>query len=99
MRGVEALVAVAAERNAVSRRYGGRRSLIAFADVERIFDDATVLKLAKATKLLAGADTARLGENIRIAVRIFLQAKAQLSAPRLKAEIERLYLLNRRSEG
>jgi hypothetical protein len=99
MRGVEALVAVAAERNAVSRRYGGRRSLIAFADVERIFDDATVLKLAKATKLLAGADTARLGENIRIAVRIFLQAKARLSAPRLKAEIERLYLLNRRSEG
>ena len=99
MRAVEALVAVAAERNAVSRHYGGRRSLIAFGDVERIFDDATVLKLAKAARLPDGADTARFGENIRIAVRIFLQTKAKLDPPRLKAEIERLYQLNRRAEG
>lgn len=60
MRAVEALIAVAAERIEILRRYGGRRSLIAFGDVERIFDDATVLKLAKATNLPAGADTAAL---------------------------------------
>jgi hypothetical protein len=95
---VEALIAVAAERNEVSRSYGGRRSLIAFGDVERIFDDATVPKLAKDTKLPAGADTARFGESIRDAVRIFLQTKTRLSPPRLNAEIKRLYQLNRHAE-
>jgi hypothetical protein len=96
---VEAVFAVAAERKAVSRRYGERRSLIALGDVERIFDDATVLRLAKTAKLPAGADTARFGESIRIAVRIFLREKVRLNPSRLKVEIERLYQLNRRAEG
>ena len=88
-----------AERKAIPRGYSERRPLIALGDVERIFDDATVLKLAKTAKLPAGADAARFGESIRVAVRIFLQTKAKLDPPRLKAEIERLYQLNRRAEG
>jgi hypothetical protein len=90
---------VSAQRKAVSRRYGEHRSLIALGDVERVFDDATVLKLAKSANLPIDADAARFGESIRIAVRIFLREKVRLSPPRIKAEIRHLYQLNRRAEG
>jgi hypothetical protein len=90
---------VSAERKAVSRRYGEHRSLIALGDVERVFDDATVLKLAKSANLPSDADGARFGESIRIAVRIFVREKVRLSPPRLEAEIRHLYQLNRRAEG
>ena len=80
-----------------NRGRGG--SLIALSDVERVFNADVVASLARTAKLPSQADIARFGESIRIAVRIFLEAKARLSAPRLRAAIERLYQLNTRAEG
>jgi hypothetical protein len=86
------------ERKAVSRPYGEHRSVIALGDVERVFDDATVLKIAKSANLPGDVDAVRLGESIRMAVRIFLREKVKLSPPPLEAEIRHLFQLNRRAE-
>jgi hypothetical protein len=76
------------------------RSLIAISDVERVFNDEVVKELARTEKLplAADCDIARLAENIRIDARIFLEEKAKLGAPQLRAAIKRLYQLNRRAE-
>jgi hypothetical protein len=68
-----------------------RRSLIAVSDVERVFNARVVDSLAQTAKLPPQADIARFGKSIRIAARIFLEAKGRLSPPRFRAAIERLY--------
>jgi len=84
---------------AVTTNCGLRGSLIAISDVERVFNADVVASLARTVKLSTQADIARFGESIRIGVRIFLEAKARLTAPLLRAAIERLYQLNTRAEG
>jgi hypothetical protein len=84
---------------AVTPNRGLRGSLIALSEVERVFNANVVASVARTAKLPSQADIACFGESIRIAVRIFLEAKARLSAPRLRAAIERLYQLNTRAEG
>src|SRR6516165_1299277 len=73
-------------------------SLIALSDVERVFNAGVVASLARTAKLPAEADIDRFGESIRIAGRIFLEAKSRLNAPQLRTAIERLYQLNTRAE-
>jgi hypothetical protein len=87
------VVVVAAEAKTTTR------SLIAISDVEGVFNDEIVKGLAQSLKLPANANIARFGESIRIAARIFLEAKGRLNAPRFRAAIERLYQLNTRAEG
>jgi hypothetical protein len=74
-------------------------SLIAISDVEGVFNDEIVKELARTAKLPADTDIAHLAQSIRIAARIFLEAKGRLRPPRFRAAIERLYQLNTRAEG
>jgi hypothetical protein len=75
-----------------------RKSLISHGNVDEVFTDEVVKNLARTAKLPSGFDIARFGESIRIAARIFLEAKARLSAPQLRGAIARLYQLNTRAE-
>jgi hypothetical protein len=77
---------------------GERRSLIALNDIEHFFNDQVVEDLARTAKLPAGADLVRFAASVRVDVRIFLEAQLRLSAPKLRAAIERLYQLNTRAE-
>src|SRR5262249_44171224 len=70
--------------------------MICLGDVEKIFADEAVKSLAR--KLPSGFDIARFGESIRIAARIFLEAKARPSASQLRVAIARLYQLNTHAE-
>jgi hypothetical protein len=91
------MVVVAPERKTPLTSGGERRSLIALSEIDSTFNDQVVKELARSAKL-ASADIPRLAESIRIAARIFLEAKARLSAPGLRERIERLYQLNSRAE-
>ena len=67
-------------------------------DVERTFDADAIEQLARVAKLPIDGDLARFGDSVRIAARIFVEAKARLSAPKVRDAIERLYRLNARAE-
>ncbi len=75
-----------------------RRSLIALSDVEHVFNSEVVEGLARTAKLPEGADIVRFAESIKVAVRIYLEARLRLSAPQLRAGIEELYKLNTRAK-
>ena len=74
------------------------RSLIAVSDVKQVFSGLVVKELARTAKLPAGSDIPRFAQSVRIAARIFLEAKVQLSAPQLCAAVARLHQLNSRAE-
>lgn len=81
-------------RKTASSNRDERWSLIALSDVEHVFDKESVRGLARTAKLPDGADVDRFGESLRSAVRIYLEARARLSPPQLRAAIERLHQLN-----
>jgi len=64
------------------------------SDVERIFNDDEIKKLAVMLRL----PTDSFGESVRQAARQFLTAKTQLTPAELRAEIKRLYQLNVHAE-
>jgi hypothetical protein len=88
---------VAARKTASSNR-NQRRLLIALSDVEHFFNNEAVKGLAKAAKIPADANIVRFAESVRVAVRLYLEALPRLSAPQLRAKIERLYRLNSRAK-
>jgi integrase len=75
-----------------------RQSLISLSDVEEVFNDQVVKNLARPLKLPSDVDITRFCESIRIGARIFLEAKAKLNDPQLRAAIARLYQLNTHAE-
>jgi hypothetical protein len=91
-------MAVAAVVVVTSQRKKASRSLIAISDVESVFNDQVIKELSQILKLSAAADVHRFAESIRIAARTFLEQKAELGAPQLRATVKRLYRLNRRAE-
>ena len=82
-----AVVAVTAERKPASVKRGDCRPLLALRDVEHSFNDQFIKELARTAKLPAGADIACFGDDIRIAVRIFLEAKNRLNSPKLREAV------------
>lgn len=89
-----------ARKNAALPRRAERRSqLIRLSDVEHMFDEHVIKGLARTLRMAASADIVPLGESVRAAVRVFLEAKRRLSAPKLRATIERLYQLSTHAKG
>ncbi len=77
----------------------GKKSLAKLADIERIFDTETIRELARLAKLPEGSDLARFGATIRISARIFVESKSRRNSAGLRAEIDRLYKLDRAAES
>ena len=75
-----------------------KKSLIREDDVERIFGDDEIKKLAKTLRLPTNTDLISFGESVRQSVRHFLTAKAQLTPVELRDEIKRLYQLSVRAD-
>jgi DNA invertase Pin-like site-specific DNA recombinase len=72
-------------------------SLIAVSDIDRIFSDSRIKKLAEALKL--EAYDPRFAQSIRQDVRLFIEAKGRLNNPKLREAISRLHRLTARAEG
>jgi hypothetical protein len=85
-----------ARKTAASNRVE-RRSLIALSDVEHVFNNEVVRGLARTAKLPPDADIGPFAASVRVAVRVYLEAQHRLSAPQLRAAIERLFRLNTRA--
>lgn len=75
------------------------RSLIAVGDVDQIFNDLQIKKLASILKLEALGDDPRFAQSVRQDVRLFIEAKGLLNNAKLRKAIARLYRLNARAEG
>ena len=74
-------------------------TLIEIGDIERVFSDEVIKDLASTAKLPNGADIDEFGNSVRIAVDIYLKAKARLNTPQLRKTVTKLYRLNRRAES
>jgi hypothetical protein len=75
-----------------------KRSPIREDEVERIFSNDEIKKLAETLQLPINTDLIRFGESVRQSVRGFLTAKAQLTPADLRDEIKRLYQLSVRAD-
>jgi hypothetical protein len=68
-----------------------RRTVIAAADVERVFDDPCIGRLAKMSRLPQNADLLRFGDGIRQAVLIYARDVGRPTPAEIRDEIERLH--------
>jgi hypothetical protein len=75
---------------------GKRHSLITPSEVDQVFNDAVIKELCDIVNVSKG-DNFRFVQSIRNDVRLFIEAKARLSNPQLRTEIERLHTLNNRA--
>jgi hypothetical protein len=73
--------------------------LLALSDVDERFGDRFIEELARTAKFSNGvADIVRFGDDVRVAVRIFLEAKNRLSTSELRSVVASLYRLSSAAE-
>jgi hypothetical protein len=70
-------------------------SLIAVSDIDRVFNDLQIKKLAKG----ALGDDPQVAQSVRDDARLFIKEKGHLSNARLREAITKLYKLTARAEG
>lgn len=90
----------ASQRDATALANGLKNGqLIALRDIDQVFNDLQIKKLADTLKRGALGNDPRFARSIRQDVRLFIEAKGLLNNAKLGEVISRLYRLTTRAEG